>query len=106
MISSEVISLLAQARSGISPDIWNGILNQFALSNNILDKKLVQEVTRDLLNQDASWLLIQALGKVTGVKANEIAFAMKAIDCLIDQYSSSLEIIWTGPPMVVFLFGV
>ena len=97
MVSRELIAALSDARRRVPREIWQQLATRLAYSEFNIDSASIREVTTGLINRDAAWILSESLEKNSKAKWSEIAAAMTAVDCLVGDNASLMEIIWTGP---------
>ena len=97
MVSPEHIVALTEARRQMPRHTWQQLAARLAASIDNIDSTSIRQFTADLLNRDAAWILSESFKKNGKASWTEIAAAMVAVDYLLGDNSSLIEIIWTGP---------
>lgn len=97
MVTPELITALTAARRRVPRDTWQQLTARLALSESKPNPTSIQEVTAQLFNRDAAWILSEAFERSQDARWNETAAAMTAVDSLSGGIDSLTEIIWTGP---------
>ena len=97
MLSTEHVAALTEARRRLPRHVWHQLANRLPAKAGEIDSNSIRQITADLLNQDAAWILSDAFERNSKASWNEIAAAMVTVDYMMGDYSSLTEIIWSGP---------
>lgn len=97
MVLPEHVAALTEARRRMPRHIWQQLATRLAASTSSIDSASIRQVTADLFNRDAAWILSESFEKHAKATWSEVAAAMVAVDFLVGDNSSLAEIIWTGP---------
>ncbi len=97
MVTPEHVAALTEARRRMPRHIWQQLAARIATSISKIDSASIRQVTADLLNRDAAWILSELFDQNAKTTWSEIAAAMVAVDCLLGDNSPFAEIVWTGP---------
>lgn len=98
MISRELVAALVEARRRVPRPIWQSLAAELSRSDSATDPVSIRNTIDGLHNRDAAWLWSSALEKHLGIRWSEIAAAMVAVDCTVEDSISPSDLIWTGPP--------
>jgi phosphatidylserine/phosphatidylglycerophosphate/cardiolipin synthase-like enzyme len=96
MISEDVINQLTESRRRIPSNVWKKITLEFSQNENPTPESIAT-ILKVLTNQDALWILNNALKGAGGTSWGQVAGAMMAIDQAVGSSESVIDIIWTGP---------
>ena len=96
MLSEDVIKQLTESRRRIPSDVWKKIILEFSQNENPTPESIAATL-KVLTNQDALWILNNALKGVRGIGFGQVVGAMTAIDQAVGSSESAVDFIWTGP---------
>lgn len=100
MLSSEAVSLLAEARLHTATNLWFQIIEYLANSETFPDQKSITFTLKQLHdhhNDDAALLISKVFLLCANVKCSQISTAMTVINHLIGDKPPDIDLIWTGP---------
>lgn len=97
MVTSEVLSALAQARRHISREVWFDLTDTLLKLDGYPRSQVIGFLRQDIRNPNAAWFLSEALDRFAFEKWSLVASAMIAVDHYHSDDARFAEFIWSGP---------
>lgn len=97
MLSTNVISKLAEARGHCTAELWGKLIERVSQLETRPAPDSISKSTEGLNNPDLAWSLSQAFSLAKETAWREIAGAMLVIDQLVGGKRPFADFVWSGP---------
>lgn len=97
MLTTNVISKLAEARGRCTAKLWDKLIERVSQLETVPTPDSISRSIEGLNNPDLAWSLSQAFSLANETAWREIAGAMVVIDQLVGGKRPFVDFVWSGP---------